>query len=112
MTVKRKNFIGRGNDAFTCLRCGVDVLPLVTGFRNHCPACLWSRHVDEVPGDRSQSCGGLMEPTELEGGDGSGWFLVHRCTTCGTLERNGTAEHDPRQPDDWEKIVTLSGRQP
>ncbi len=104
----RTNFLGTGNDPFECLRCGTRVLPLVTGFRNHCPACLWSRHVDDVPGDRQNACGGLMEPIDLEGSEGAGWFLVHRCVECGAVRRNRTAEKDPRQPDDWDRIIDLS----
>ena len=105
---ERKNFLGRGNDSFDCRYCGATVLPLVTGFRNHCPECLWGLHVDVVPGDRQNSCGELMQPVALEGSEGSGWFLVHRCEGCGETVRNGTAEDDPRQPDRWDLIVELT----
>lgn len=27
-------------------------------FWNHCPNCLSSKHVDEMPGDREAKCGG------------------------------------------------------
>ncbi|MBI4606963.1 MAG: RNHCP domain-containing protein [Planctomycetes bacterium] len=105
----RKNFLGTGNDAFTCLVCGCEVLPLANGsFRSHCPECLWSQHVDEVPGDRAAQCGGLMEPIGLEGSAGSGWRLVHACVQCGAVRRNRTAEDDPRQPDNWERLVEVS----
>lgn len=105
----RRNFLPRGNDAFTCLVCGCDVLPLAAGgFRNHCPECLWSRHVDRVPGDRAESCGGLERPVAIEGGEGAGWFVVHVCESCGERRRSITAEKDPRQPDRWERIVEVS----
>jgi hypothetical protein len=33
-----------------------------TGHRDHCPSCLWSRHLDdERPGDRASECGGSTE---------------------------------------------------
>jgi hypothetical protein len=105
--------VGSGNDGFQCLVCGCEVLPLTNGsYRSHCPLCLWSRHVDEAPGDRASSCGGLMEPVGVEGSMGGGWVLVHRCVECGFTRRNRTAEDDPRQGDDWGKIVELSARNP
>ena len=38
-----------------------------TQHRNHCPACLWSRHVDDRPGDRAMldDCGSGMEPIAI-----------------------------------------------
>ena len=82
----RKNFLGQGNDAFTCLVCGCEVVPLANGsFRSHCPRCLWSLHVDCVPGDRANPCGGLMAPVGLEGSPATGWRIVHECTRCGAV---------------------------
>ena len=44
------------NTAFSCLRCGLEVVPLSNGsYRNHCAECLYSKHVDVVPGDRASS---------------------------------------------------------
>ena len=38
---------------FNCEHCGKEVLPLSDGsYRNHCPYCLYSKHVDIVLGDR------------------------------------------------------------
>lgn len=109
---ERRNFLRTGNEAFTCAVCGLVVHPLQGGFRNHCPACLWSRHVDRVPGDREGACGGLMEPTELQGSPARGWYIVHRCTVCGATRRNRAAELDSRQPDDWERLIALSRGEP
>ena len=56
----------RENTAFTCEHCGREVVPLTSGsYRNHCPFCLYSKHVDALPGDRMSECGGLMEPVGL-----------------------------------------------
>ena len=78
------------------MRCGLDV-PLDapgTRHRNHCPTCLWSRHVDDVPGDRAADCGAPMEPIAIHvRGDGE-WVLVHRCTGCATVHLNRTAGDD------------------
>jgi hypothetical protein len=43
----------RGTSTFRCRNCGLDVGTTAPGtaHRNHCPSCLWSRHVDDVPGD-------------------------------------------------------------
>ncbi len=106
----RRNFLGRGNDAFTCLHCGCEVLPLVSGgFRSHCPECLWSRHVDDIPGDRSASCGGLMSPVSVEKVHDT-WYVVHRCQTCGFRRRNRLSLDDGRQSDDWDAVIAISGQ--
>ena len=110
MSSSRKNFLPSGNDEFVCLHCHASVLPLAAGgFRNHCPVCLWSRHVDEVPGDRAASCGGLMEPIAAEGTSAGGWVVTHRCVECGFERRNRVCLEDPRQPDDFDRLVEISG---
>lgn len=45
------------NTAFVCQNCKREVLPIQNGsYRNHCPFCLFSLHVDgEVPGDRKKT---------------------------------------------------------
>ena len=66
-----------------------------TRHRNHCPSCLWSRHVDDdVPGDRASDCGGSMEPIGVTVRDDGEWALVHRCTACATLRSNRIAGDD------------------
>ncbi len=53
---------------FKCLNCGKIVSDsrfMGTENRNHCPFCLWSKHVDIKPGDRAQLCHGLMKPVGL-----------------------------------------------
>lgn len=76
-------FIAR-EEPFTCDHCGADVRPLERGsYRNHCPACLWSKHVDDKgPGDRASTCRGMMRPDHLDHRNGKGWMIVHRCTSC------------------------------
>ncbi len=106
---KRRNFLGRTNEGFTCHRCGLEVLPLVRGgFRNHCPRCLWSKHVDRVPGDRSAACGGAMAPIGVERDAKREWMIVHRCLACGFVRRNRAALADPRQPDDLDALIDLA----
>ena len=70
---------------FICEHCGQKVVG--NGFTNHCPRCLWSQHVDINPGDRAESCGGLMEPigVELERGQ---YVITQKCLKCGRTWRN------------------------
>ena len=85
-----------GSTSFRCRRCGLDVPvhAVGTAHRNHCPNCLWSRHVDDTPGDRAAECGSLMEPIAISvRGDGE-WVLVHRCAGCDTVHLNRTAGDD------------------
>ena len=105
---QRRNFVGRTNHGFACEHCHAQVLPLKGGgFRNHCPCCLWSKHVDIIPGDRASDCGGLMKPINLEPDAKRGWMLVHRCVRCGHVRRNRVAASDPRQADDFEVTVKV-----
>ena len=95
----------RHNTGFRCLRCGCDVEPVADGgYRNHCPECLYSLHLDVLPGDRASECGGLMAPVGLRWAGGKGWQLVHRCEACGAVRVNRVAG-GRRQPDD---AVTLT----
>ncbi len=81
---------------FRCARCGREVAAEVLGtqHRNHCPWCLWSRHVDDKPGDRAAYCGGAMEPVAVEVRKDGEWALVHRCHECGVLHTNRIAGDD------------------
>lgn len=87
---------------FVCEHCGAAVKG--SGYTNHCPACLWSRHVDNDPGDRAAVCGGMMEPIRLEGTTPH-YRILHRCERCKIERRVNVAENDA--PD---AIVKLSGR--
>ena len=85
MSLESKRFTK--NDAgFVCVHCGQTVEPLGYTSRNHCPFCLWSRHVDVLPGDRANSCGGAMEPIRVEPDRRRGYVIVHRCTVCGRTD--------------------------
>ncbi|WP_347791495.1 RNHCP domain-containing protein [Solibacillus sp. CAU 1738] len=80
------------NTEFKCENCGVVVKPLTNGsFRNHCPNCLYSKHMDNVPGDRTSNCKGLMKPIGLDYSGKKGYQIVHQCTKCQKLGRNKVA---------------------
>ena len=87
----------RAPESFRCRQCGLDVPTFAPGtaHRNHCPNCLWSRHLDDdVPGDRDAECGSSMEPIAISvRGDGE-WVIVHRCSGCDELHLNRIAGDD------------------
>lgn len=66
---------------FVCGHCGASVEG--NGYTNHCPKCLWSKHVDVHPGDRAATCLGMMRPVSVEGSTGAGYRIRHRCEVCG-----------------------------
>jgi hypothetical protein len=87
------------------LHCGAAVEALQNGsYRNHCPVCLYSLHVDERPGDRASSCGGLMEPVAVDYRSAKGFMVVHRCLRCGFTRPNRAA------PDDMDALIRLMRR--
>ena len=63
------------------------------GYTNHCPKCLWSKHVDVNPGDRSADCGGMMKPVSFEQKSG-GWRILHKCEKCGHKKINRLSKDD------------------
>jgi hypothetical protein len=88
-------FIAR-EEAFICGHCEAPIEPLGKGtYRNHCPKCLWSKHVDDQgPGDRASLCQGLMKPTGLDHDGKRGWTIIHVCEKCGKKIVNKTAPDD------------------
>jgi hypothetical protein len=94
-------FVRRKED-FVCDHCGARVEG--SGYTNHCPKCLWSKHVDVDPGDRAETCGGMMEPIKLEGSTPH-YRIVHRCTKCNVIRRV-----DVSGSDSPEALVALSGK--
>ncbi|MGB9911289.1 MAG: RNHCP domain-containing protein [Microgenomates group bacterium] len=92
---------------FICENCGKEVplKALGTAHRNHCPFCLWSKHLDKKSGDRKAFCGGLMTPIALtfkkEGIDKftgkprqGEIMIVHQCKICGKISINRIAGDD------------------
>jgi hypothetical protein len=101
----RKQFFPH-NRGFICDFCSRKVLPIIYGgsYRNHCPFCLFSKHVDlDTPGDRLSKCGGLMKPIGVFTKRTGEYVVVHKCERCG-FERFNRVAGD----DDFEKIVQLS----
>lgn len=76
---------------FVCEKCGAEVVG--DGFTNHCPQCLWSKHVDIEPGDRKATCGGMMRPTEIVK-EGKEYSVIHVCEKCGFSKKNKLQKED------------------
>ncbi len=85
-----QKFIKKIED-FSCEQCRVEVRG--TGFTNHCPQCLWSKHVDVFPGDRAEDCAGLMQPINLVVKKKQ-YAIVSQCLKCGEERTNKIAEGD------------------
>ena len=87
-------FIAR-QEPFTCDYCNAQVEPLEHGsYRNHCPHCLYSKHVDaEGPGDRASTCLGLMKPVGFDQKSGA-FIIIHECEQCGKMIPNKAAPDD------------------
>ncbi len=76
---------------FTCGYCTKEVVG--DGYTNHCPKCLWSKHVDVNPGDRAATCEGLMKPVEVlrKGGEER---ILHECVVCRYTKNNRLSPDD------------------
>ncbi|MDD5367806.1 MAG: RNHCP domain-containing protein [Anaerolineaceae bacterium] len=98
----------QAEDGFRCRHCGVFVSSAVwlAGVlnRNHCPYCLWSRHLDLYqPGDRLSACQAPMRPAGLSHKQTQKKYasarlgellLVHVCTGCSGVSINRLAADD------------------
>ena len=76
---------------FTCENCGFNMKG--TGYTNHCKECLWSKHVDINPGDRAESCHGMMEPVSYHKLAGKE-RVIQRCQKCGFEKANKVEKED------------------
>ena len=85
---------------FTCKKCGEKVIG--DGYTNHCPKCLWSKHVDVNPGDRASTCQGLMRPVKVEMEKGE-YVLTYQCVKCNFLRRKKVEKED-----NFEEVIRIS----
>jgi hypothetical protein len=76
---------------FVCEHCKAEVKG--NGFTNHCPQCLWSKHVDNNPGDREAGCQGMMEPIYCVQ-EKDLFILTNKCIKCGLEKRNRLVAND------------------
>ena len=90
------------DEEFICEHCGKKVAKLNYTARDHCPYCLFSKHVDINPGDRENECQGLLQPIGIEKFKQS-YKIIYRCQKCGELHKNIMAVDD-----DMNLIIELS----
>ena len=87
-----KRFTMKDED-FICENCGNKVEKLNYTARDHCPLCLYSKHVDIYPGDRNNSCQGLLKPIGIEKFKNT-YKIVYKCLKCNELHKNIIANDD------------------
>ena len=88
--MKKFNMI---NESFVCENCLKKVPISDYTARDHCPYCLYSKHVDIMPGDRLNNCHGLLKPIGLEKFKQS-FKIIYKCNKCGELHKNIVANDD------------------
>lgn len=97
--LKRFNMI---DENFTCEHCGKEVSKLNYTARDHCPYCLYSKHVDINPGDRANTCLGLLKPIDIEKFKDT-YKIIYECQKCHMSHKNVVANDDS-----MDKIIDLT----
>lgn len=90
------------DEGFYCEHCYKMVSPLEYSSRDHCPYCLYSKHVDENPGDRLNTCHGLLKPIDIEKYRDT-YKIIYQCEKCKKLHKNIIA-----RDDDLNEIIKIS----
>ena len=90
------------DDKFICENCNKEVEKLEYSARDHCPFCLYSKHVDINPGDRANDCKGLLVPIEIEKFKNT-YKIIYKCQKCGIIHKNIVAKDD-----NMDLIINLS----
>ena len=97
--MKRFNELDEG---FICENCHKEVSPLGYTSRDHCPYCLYSKHVDINPGDRLNKCQGLLKPIGIEKYKDT-YKILYKCEKCNKEHKNIIAKDD-----DTNEIIKIS----
>ena len=97
--MKRFNMI---DENFICEVCGKEVSKLNYTARDHCPFCLCSKHVDINPGDRLETCHGVLKAIGIEKFKDT-YKIIYKCNKCGSIRKNIMANDD-----NMDEIIRLS----
>ena len=92
-------------ESFICEHCNSKVEPLGYTARDHCPNCLYSKHVDINPGDRQEQCKGLLIPIGVESNRKAEYKIIYQCERCKAIKKNIAAKDDNR-----DLIIGLSSK--
>ena len=90
------------DEEFICENCGKNVEKLKVTARDHCPYCLYSKHVDINPGDRENPCKGLLKPIGIEKHKDT-YKILYKCEKCHQEHKNIMAIDD-----DMNEIIKIS----
>lgn len=90
------------DEDFICENCYYEVKKLEYSARDHCPKCLYSKHVDINPGDRLNNCLGLLKPIGIEKHKNT-YKIIYKCDKCNQIHKNIVATDD-----NMDKIIELS----
>lgn len=89
------------DEQFVCEHCHRQVNKLNYSARDHCPYCLYSKHVDINPGDRANHCLGLLKPIDVEKFKNT-YKIIYECKICHMQHKNIMAVDD-----DLNEIINL-----
>lgn len=92
------------DESFICENCNRKVKKLGYSARDHCPYCLYSKHVDVNPGDRANKCMGLLKPIGIEKFKDT-FKILYKCEKCNKEHKNIMANDD-----DMNIIIEISKR--
>lgn len=90
------------DETFTCEICHKEVPKLNYTARDHCPYCLFSKHLDNNPGDRLSTCRGILKPIDIEKSKKDTYKIIYKCEKCNTIKKNKVA-----CDDNFEEILKI-----
>ena len=99
--MKKFNMI---DNEFICDNCHKKITKLNYTARDHCNYCLYSKHVDINPGDRQNTCQGMLIPIDIEKFKGT-YKIIYQCAKCGKQHKNIIANDD-----NMDEIIKLTSK--
>jgi len=84
------------NENFICENCKKEITKHPEwSARNHCPFCLYSKHLDkDFPWDRESNCLWLMWPFDIDYRKNKWYMIKHKCVKCNKEILNKIAPDD------------------
>ena len=81
------------DEEFICENCKQKIEKLNYTTRDHCNHCLYSKHLDINPGDRQNTCKGLLKPIGIEKFKTT-YKIIYKCEKCNQIHKNIMANDD------------------